>query len=74
MALHARAVRFTLQRICLAPVSFQCSTHTICHLGLEYGLTGSNDISKRTSNVSYFNYSIEACICLYGYISHRFIS
>lgn len=74
MALYARAVRFSLQRICLAPVSFQCSTHTICRLGLEFGLTGSNAVSKRTTNVSWFNYSIETCICLCGYISHGLIS
>lgn len=65
MALHARAVRFSLHRICLAPVSFQCSTHTIlCRLGLEFGLTGSNAVSKRTTNIRYFSSKNEKVIDL----------
>lgn len=63
MALHANAVRFGLQRICLAPVSFRYSRQAACRLGLEFS-SRSNDVSKHTPNVSQFNYqSVFGCVC-----------
>uniref|UniRef100_A0A2S2NQZ6 RNA helicase n=1 Tax=Schizaphis graminum TaxID=13262 RepID=A0A2S2NQZ6_SCHGA len=64
MAFHISAVRFSLQRICLAPVSFRLNTHATCRLGLKYGLLESNDVSKCISNIRCFSFKNEKVIDL----------
>ncbi|XP_060834256.1 probable ATP-dependent RNA helicase DDX28 [Rhopalosiphum padi] len=64
MAFHVRAVRFSLQRICLVPVSFRLNTHATCRLGLKYGLLESNNVSKCISNIRCFSSKNEKVIDL----------
>ncbi|KAL4141572.1 hypothetical protein QTP88_004191 [Uroleucon formosanum] len=63
MALHANAIRFSLQRICLAPVSLRYSRHAACRPSLEFSFR-SNDVPKRIQNVRFLSSKNEKIIDL----------